>query len=68
MSVCCVHIWHSQSLEEDLGTPGAGATGGSEPRECWEPNPGSLEEEQVLLTTEPSHSPAPGLVVIKRDF
>ena len=25
---------------------------------CWEPNPGSLEEQQVLLDTEPSLYPS----------
>lgn len=46
-------------VEDGVGSPGAGGTDGWEPPcECWEPNPGPLGEQLVLLTTGPS-SPAP---------
>ena len=42
------------------GPPGAGITGDCElPDEYWDLNSGPLEEQHVLLTTEPSISPAP---------
>lgn len=34
---------------------GTGDTDGCEPlRECWESNPGSLQEQQMLLMAEPT--------------
>lgn len=41
-----------------VGASGTGITGGCEvPWGCWEPNPGPLEEQRVLLATEPSLQP-----------
>lgn len=55
VSVHYLHAWFPQRLEEDLRIPG---TVGCELL-CgfWEPNLGSLEEHQTLLTTEPSLEP-----------
>ena len=41
--------------EEDIGSPGDGVTHGCDPS-CgyWELNPVSLQEQPVLLATEPS--------------
>lgn len=39
--------------EKDSRSLGEAVTGACElPRECWEPNPGVLEERQALLITE----------------
>ena len=44
--------------------PGNGVTDSCElPCGCWEVNPGPLEEQPVLLTTEPS-LPPPGLFIL----
>ena len=46
---------HLQRPEEGTGFPRTGVTNGCEPpRGYWESNPGPLEEQPVLLTTEPS--------------
>ena len=40
---------------EDVRCPGTGVTDSSElPCGCWDLNPGSLEEQSMLLTAEPS--------------
>ena len=40
------------------GSPGAGFTGICKPPNlCWELNVGALEEQQMLLTAEPSLQP-----------
>ena len=47
----CLHV----CLCEDVRYPGTGVTDSCElPCGCWELNPGALEEQAVLLTTEPS--------------
>ena len=56
--VCvCAHThMHILRLEGVMDSPGAGVTGGSETARnvCWELKLGPLQEQQVLLTTEPS--------------
>ena len=43
---------------KDSGSPASGVTDGCElPCGCWESNPGPLEEQPVLLTTEPALQP-----------
>jgi hypothetical protein len=45
---------------EGVRCPGIGGTESRElPYECWELNQGPLEEQPVLLTTEPSLQPRP---------
>lgn len=51
----CIRICHGggepQTIEETVRSPGAGITGSSQPwHGCWEPNSGSLEEWQILLS------------------
>lgn len=49
---------YRQRSEEGIGSPRVGLTDGSEsPCGCWEANPGLLQEQQVLLTSEPSLQP-----------
>lgn len=43
--------WYSQNLDEGVRSPG---TRIADCCVCWEPNPGPQQEQQVLLTTEPS--------------
>ena len=69
MNVLPAHIyvhymqtWCTMS-EEVIGSPGIGIMGGCEPP-CWETNPGPLQEEQTLLATEPSFSPAPQIPLL----
>jgi len=41
--------------EEGIRFPGTSIIGTCDlPCECWEPNPGPLQEQQVLLISEPS--------------
>lgn len=41
--------------EEVTESPTAGLTAGCKPfSRCWEPNPGLLQEQQMLVSTEPS--------------
>lgn len=48
-----VYVW--ERLEGGVGSSGAGVTGSYQlPYGCWELNPGTLEEQPVVLTTEPS--------------
>lgn len=43
---------HEEIRKEDIGSPGIGVTDSFEPLwECWEPNPGPLQE-QVVVTDE----------------
>ncbi|XP_060240758.1 E3 ubiquitin-protein ligase NEDD4 isoform X1 [Meriones unguiculatus] len=55
--------------EDGVGSPGSEVTDGCEPPcGCWELNPGSLEEEHVLFTTEPclqSHNDNTRVVRVK---
>ena len=46
--------WGLQRPEESFGCPGAGLTDGNElcSSECWELNPGPLEDQPMLLTAE----------------
>jgi hypothetical protein len=56
MVITCMQ--RPQRPEEGSETPGTGVTGGCEPPwGCWELNTGPLEEQPVLLTTEPSLQP-----------
>lgn len=57
MYVCiCVDVCHESTSTAEAGrghmSPGAGAAEGCEPP-GWEPNLGPLEEQRVLLTSEP---------------
>ncbi|KAL1781927.1 E3 ubiquitin-protein ligase NEDD4 isoform X2 [Sigmodon hispidus] len=41
--------------EDGVGSPGSEATDGCDPPcSCWDLDPGSLEEDHILLTTEPA--------------
>uniref|UniRef100_A0A8C2QPE3 Neural precursor cell expressed, developmentally down-regulated 4 n=1 Tax=Cricetulus griseus TaxID=10029 RepID=A0A8C2QPE3_CRIGR len=55
--------------EDGVGSPGSDGTDGCEPPcGCWELNPGSLEEDHLLLTTEPclhSHNDNTRVVRVK---
>ena len=58
--MCNIYIQCLQRPEEGTGSSGAGVTNGCElPCGCRELNPGPLEEQQVLLTDEPSLQPHP---------
>lgn len=52
-------VWYPWKLEEGIESPGAGVTGNFEPLDTStrEPNSGPLQEQHVLLTTEPSLAP-----------
>ena len=54
MGVVPASVWGSDPLELELQTPYGRA---KLPCGCWELNPGPLEEQPVLLTTEPSLQP-----------
>jgi hypothetical protein len=55
VSLCITCVWASQSPEEDDGSPETGVTDSCKlPYGSWELNPGSLEEQSVPITTEPS--------------
>jgi hypothetical protein len=55
ISMHCMHMWYLQRLEEGVGFPGTGVTDHYElPCQCSALNLGPLEEQCVLLTTEPS--------------
>lgn len=54
-----------QRREPGLVSPETGFTDACErPCERWEPNPGTLEEQPVLLTTESSCQPLKWLIVL----
>lgn len=46
----CGCLWKAEESAASLGAVVSG--GGESPRVCWEPNSGSLEEEQSFLTME----------------
>ena len=51
--LCTVCVPCLHRLEEGVGSPGAGYTGGCEqPGGCWELALGSIEEQSVLLRAE----------------
>lgn len=55
MYMCQTHAWCLWKSEEGIGSPETGVTDGWEaPCGCWEMNTGTLKEQQVLLTVEPS--------------
>jgi hypothetical protein len=50
----CAPLACSRRLEEDIGSPGTGVTDGHEPQwGCLALSPFPLEEQSVLLATEP---------------
>lgn len=50
-----MYVWYPWRSEEDTGCPGTGIMDSYEPPcGCWESNPDPLQQQQVLLTTEPS--------------
>lgn len=58
----CMYLYHVRAwclcgLEEGTGFPGTGVTGWELPCGCWISNPGPLQEQPVLLYTEPSTTP-----------
>lgn len=64
--IFCLHIWlcyiHASSnlwrSEQDIRSIRTGIRSGSRPlRGCWKLNSGALEEQPVLLTSEPSLQP-----------
>lgn len=58
MNVCVRHACSTYRGQKVLHFLGTGLTGGDEPLcGCWELNPHLLEEQFVLLTTEPSLYP-----------
>jgi hypothetical protein len=51
LSVCYVHTWSLWRSEEGIRYSGTGIIGSCGPLcECWEWNPGPLQEELVLLS------------------
>lgn len=55
--LACMSVYHRMRAEACRGQK-RGQTDGSEPaRGCWDSNPGPLEEQLVLLTTELSLQP-----------
>jgi E3 ubiquitin-protein ligase NEDD4 len=55
MSVYHVHAWCPQKSEKAIRSPGTVVTDCCElPCGCWKSNPGPVEEQPVLLTSEPS--------------
>lgn len=64
LSVFCLHVCIYTTrvhlvpgeIRRQCWTPGARVTDGCEPPPygCWEPNLGPLQEQQMLLTAEPS--------------
>jgi len=62
-----VYFVHTSPTEEDIRSSRTGVSGGCEPPHgCWELNPGPLEEQPVLLTTDPSLQPKPGISLARR--
>ena len=58
MCVCVPHACLVPIGIRKYQSPGAGVTDGYEsPCECWELNPGSLQEEQMFLVIDPSLQP-----------
>lgn len=55
MPVHQVYAWYLQRPEEGIGSHGISNTDGCErPCEYWEPNPGPLQEQHLLLTADPA--------------
>jgi hypothetical protein len=44
-----MHVWCPQQSDGIVGVPSSGTC--EPPCECWELNPGPLQEQSVLLTT-----------------
>lgn len=58
----CPHVCMCTMFLKGHKVPGTGFTDGSDlPSECWEPNPGLLEDQPVLLSTEASLQPPKSL-------
>jgi hypothetical protein len=58
--VCVHHVAcrNPQRSGKDVGSPGTVVTNAWKPPcGCWEPNPGPLQGQRVLLTTKPSLQP-----------
>lgn len=55
----CVHhmcFWCLEKQEEGIGCPGVCKEGRKSHCVCWHPNPGPLQEQPVLLISEPFFS------------
>lgn len=64
-SVHHAHACHPWRSAEGIRSPGTGLMDGyGSPSECWESNFGCMQEQQVLLITEPS--PWPLFVILTR--
>lgn len=58
MYVYVAHACCLQRLEEGVRSPGTGVKDGCEPPSfSWDPKPGPLQDQQVLLTTKPTLLP-----------
>ena len=58
VSVCCFGAWWPLRPEEGTESPGTSVTAGFKlPYGSWELNLDALEEQGVLLTTEPFYQP-----------
>ena len=60
MCVCVHHVcaWCFLVPREGVRSPGTTVTDGCKiPDECWEPNLGPVQEQQALLSAEPSLHP-----------
>lgn len=67
MSVSYMHAWYPQKPEEGIRSPKTRVRdGGKLPCGCSDSNLVPLQEQQILLTTVPSITPAPLLLCPKR--
>ena len=58
MYLCTTCVQCPEWTEEDVRSPGVKITDGCDlPYQCWELTPGPLEEQLLLLSTEPSLHP-----------
>jgi len=63
----CVCAWCSSKSEEGIGSLGNGGTDAYEAScRCWESNPDPLEEQPVLLSSEPSLNPCSFLLLANK--
>lgn len=63
MDVYHIHAWCLQKSEEDVGFSRTGVTDGCEPLSVrWETHLGPLQDQHMLLTTEPPSHPTSGFL------
>lgn len=64
VSVHHIHTYYPLRPEEHIRSRGTGVSDSCKwPRKCWKSNPGSLEEQVVLITVEPALQPCTSLFV-----